>query len=329
MQAFGLELYKIAADIGSPIAIAATTILLFFLLLKLVLSKFEAPIKKISGTQAFVVVMSVITYGLIVTVIAAVGGLGLYGYEKYYEKYALKQDLISQAERALENQESGNAIEIGKNIIRAWPNDYQGYRILANAHYLNGDYKTAGKTFDMAISFVENANKCDVTFKNLTASSVAAHASAGDLKAAAKRMEVISGCSLEKGMLFNHAKLMIFTGEPDLALKILNDSRLRNKSRPDYRDRTAFEAGVAHMVRGKERWQVAALNEFVRASCLNEKFGKLVNSVVISSATDPPGSLTQGFDLETQFLRESKFQEFLQVLKEKMEKSDACEKIQS
>lgn len=327
MENFGLNVYELAANIGTPLAISATTILLFFILARFVVVKFEIPIKKTSGRHAFIVIMTVVTYGMIITIIALVGGLGLYGYEKVYDQYFSKQQIIDRAERALSNRETSSALTDGLKLSEKWPDDPHGFRISAIAYFMKEQYTQASIQFEKAIEKLGSGDPCETSKRNLVASLVATYASAKRLDDAAQKMSIISNCKLEKGMKLNQAKILIFTGFEDKAVALLNSQEMRAKTVPDYRDRVAFMSGIAHLRMQANNWERLARNEFATASCLNESFGKLIYKSVLASSTNPEGVLTQGFEMEVEVLKKPKFQSFFEENRDILEAGDVCRHV--
>lgn len=322
-----LDIYRIAANVSTPLALASTTILLFFILLRNIINRLKKPIEKATGRQAFIVIMTVLSYGFILAIVATVGGFGLYGYEVIYERYFLKQNLVGAAEAAINNNEPEGAIIAGNNIISDWPADYKGYSILGTAYFIKGDYEISARQFELAILKINTNNYCEIEARNLIANAVAANASMGKSEYALELMKKIEACQLEKGMLVNYAKLLMFSGNPSKALSILNDEYLRDSGRPDYRDRVAFEAAVAHLLQREKGWRDAAEADFLTAVCLNDRFERLLTRATIASQTDPPGDLIQVFSKEIEIIKQDKNKYVISKVMSKLRQENACESI--
>ena len=252
--------------------------------------------------------------------IALLGGLLAYGMTYLVDNYYRKSKLVSDAYRAIGNQEGGSAVNIGSELISGWPDDSVGYSIRGTGWFLNKQYVKAATDFGAARERIAADPRCNREWRNASASLVAALAASNDFASALPISDEIMHCAPEKGMVFNHAKLLIFSDRRKEAISLLQSPQLNDESRPDVRGTVSFELGIAHLLNGAIEESVC---HFAKAAEFNQGFEFMVTALA-TRTVDPQGDLVQDFSLEVATIRDHLSSQFIEAWNSRNEDHRSC-----
>ncbi len=306
MESILTALYPLASAIATPLALASTTILLFFSLGFAVVKTLGPAIERASGKDAVRVLVRLITYGFVLALVAlSFAGVSWIA-KSSYEKFYLKDELATAARMHIENGEVQLAMPLIERLVLEFPTESIGHSLRGTAEFRRYNYEDAASSFSRASALTDNTQPCDAKMR-VDSSWSAALGASGDHN---RGLTVISphlDCqNLPSGARFNHAKLLFLSGESEAALNQLSTSNLlTSEGPPDYRDRAHFLLAALQIsdVAAAEDLEQQAISSLTKANCLNPAFGRLALDVASAAAGSPEGELMQSFEEEINLVK--------------------------
>jgi tetratricopeptide (TPR) repeat protein len=257
-----MSLYSVAASISTPLALGAFVCALFFGISKKVIQSLGPAIARIAGKKAFIVLMTILSYGFVLSVIGLVGAFGGFAVQFGLKEYAEKQSLREAAQQSIANREADSAILSSSKFIEKWPEEPTGYSYRGTAYFQRQSYADAIADFRKADALI-GSTRSDCTDDNIRskASLAATLGASGDFKEGYDVSSRVIACKLEKPMRFNHAKLSIQNGNFKEASDILSSSDMLSAVRPDLRPQVHAARATLAMTQKVEGWENAATME--------------------------------------------------------------------
>lgn len=297
MESFLSALYPLAAAIAGPVALASTTILLFFTLGFGVVKALGPALEKVVGKDAVRVLLVLLTYGFILAFTALVfAGLAWLTKESYEQIY-----LINEAEKHLEERNTSAALLKADQIIQEWPDAAIGYSIQGTAYFAAEKFEDAVNSFAEASRLSQGSDICGSRMK----ADISWSAALGEMGRNSEAMSLLTpylDCEgLPRGVEFNLVKLYVQENRPEEAIALITDLELLTSTdRPDYRDRSFFLLAAALAIpkepQDETLWRVKSA--LISAFCLNGDFARIALGISSAAAGSPEGNLMQTFSYE-------------------------------
>ena len=297
MEEFIKAIYPYAASLTNPLALAGTTILLFFGIAKISISALGPALANATGRDATATLRQIITYGFILALVALLGALFSWGIEQVYKRYYEQTALIREGDQAARNRDPLSLSKIGTELVSRWPNEPYGYSFLGQAHFLNQDYACAARTFDSGlVHFSTDLSACERKHVNMQISFAAALGADQRVEEALSAMSAVTNCPIPKGASFNLAKLLVLNGNEEEGLEYIKDSSLVDSSVPDYRDRTYLLEAVA-LIRLSSPPE-SVIEKLLASYCVNTSFSGIILNVSSDQTGAPSGDKNQTYAFE-------------------------------
>jgi tetratricopeptide (TPR) repeat protein len=294
-----ISIYNVAAGVSTPLALGAFVAALFFGAGSQITKAIAHPIERITGKSAAAILLTFLTYGFILSLVALVGAFGGFAIQYGLKPYIEKQTLIDSARQAIENRDPEHILASANILVERWPLDAIGYTLRGTGFFQSGEYGKAYQDMKKADALLPHSNDiCDDANVRSKANIIATLAAKGDVQQAYEFAKETKSCNLQKMMRLNNAKLAMENGLYDEAKSILSLPEMLSSSRPDVRSRVFLETAVLSTAQKPDGWENQALSDMRKAVCLDRNFLALIAYGFSSGANDPPGYLVEEYAYE-------------------------------
>lgn len=297
MQEIFSAIYVGAAAITTPLALAASIVGLFFFLLLRIISSLKTAIEKITGANAYRLLVQILRYGFILALCALLLAGAGYIYQPVYERLIGREELVRLGNEQLSQRRAAAALSTGDQLIKDWPDFFAGYRIAGSAAFMAADYENSVSYFERTINLLVDVEDCSADSVNARASYAAALGASGRIELALENARRIASCNLDNAQRFNFAKISLISGNFEEAEDLLSQI-IFDRSPPDVRDRAYITYAVLGLLFGETESEIR--RRLIMANCLNGNIKSVYLGIYGQSAM--PQGFSQDFEFELQEL---------------------------
>jgi tetratricopeptide (TPR) repeat protein len=320
-----VSIYNIAASVSTPLALGAFVAALFFGAGSQITKAIAPAVARITGKNATAILLTFLTYGFVLSLIALVGAFGGFAIQYGLKSYIEKQTLIDRANRAIANRVPEQILANANMLVEQWPLDPTGYTLRGTGFFQSGEYQKASQEMIKADALLPRSNDaCDDANVRSKANIVATLGAQGDVRQAYEVSKQITSCNLEKMMRLNNAKLAMENGQYQEAKSILLLPEMLSPSRPDVRSRVFLEKSVLSVVQKEKGWDDEAISDMRKAVCLDRSFLALIAYGLTSGSNDPPGYLVEEYGYEVRMLNDPTNSSVRERLRAEILSRDPC-----